>query len=1699
MINSDPLSFLDEPTESEASNVNENDPLSFLDSPKKKVSKNNVDSKNDVLSFLDIPEKVEEPEEEYVSPKDEKGNYPDDMSYWERAKHYFKGDEFGKANVLQMQSGGPSGFPSTSPKQAAKVGTEVATLAAMEAAFVPIIGAAAASTYIPNILTSFARLTYGFSTGAAMTTTGKLVEEGELPTVDEVMEGGATWMAIDALLHAGTAVGQTGWEFGSAIRKIAKEEGVSSAKVLNDLWKSTKNYIKSKFNRSVETPADITKGDVEILVDKVKQLEDQSVGKRDIEIDVTPKKDKVEPSEIGFEEKKQIEYKPEMGKEFEEVPFKDLNVRSRDLKIAEENLNKNKPSVTPNEPVEVSYNIDTGEKTLEDGYHRYLAARGGTIKKAVTTNTDGSIKAKIEYVKNEKTQYGTETRPATKKEIEEFKINKEKPKGKSVEESDWQYTREDFPTKKEAQDYLDHLNMSLKKVPPSHKPNLERDIKNLEELVAGFKESPKQKKLLPESKINEIKRQDITPQGLKTQKQYILEEVKNALISPQEGEKVVIDVPGDGVFKINNNSEALTKFGKEVEKKWPEKKLPIPQKQNVRVQKLTPQELDEMRVKEEPKPSKVTTLKSEIQEETPELQAKPTQATPKSTRPLRPVKGKKQAVARSKIIKLFRKAFNDPIRIGKIAQRRAAGIHKLWPKVTRLLKDNDIETVAHEIGHNLHTTLYGGNAANPKDQFKNIERALNPYLNELQPLAHYAPWGMEGFAEFTRLYVTNPTVAQSLAPNFYKKFEADLEAQYPEMKNALLEARDYYDKWIHGTPQSRIRVHTSYASDKGKLENLIESLKENFNLDKIKTQWLDDVFPAKRLVSEAFDIPLSEVENLKDPRNLYRSLRVLKGAVGKGDVFLLHETFNAKTLDKINGSLKDILKQLKNEEDYRSFNDYLIARRSIEKAQQKIDTGIQLGDAIDVEKDLRGKYGQLALELDKYNDTLLRYAVDSGLLSAEQYNTTKQNNLLYTPFQRVMEKEKGGAASGGGSVQASNPIKRMRGGKGDIVAPIESIIKNTYAIIINSEKNLAGQVLAKLSQTKDTLGQYVEALPTPIKLKGSVEGDQVARELAKEFEAAGLVDLVEYDAAGKVKLRQDIEDAIPDIFLRFGAGKYPAGENIITVFEKGKPKYYQVSKEIYEMWNKGTSPYAANLAVKILRIPARTLRAGAILNPKFMLKNIVRDTWGSWLFTKYGKSVKDPVGLFIDTLYSPLAMLSVSAKQAPLYVEWLKSGGGMSTMQSMDRDNIVKKLDEIRGNSKFSVLKVLRQTAEISEEANRLVEFGNALAVEGKTRLGREIAAFAARDLSIDFAKMGLQVKAINQICTFFNATLQGGDKYIRTLWNPKDRKSFIARNVAFIILPSLWLWWLNKDDEDIKEMQDQEKDFNFITKIHGSYLKIPVPFEAGVISHGMTQRMADYFMKKDPEAFEGFMGSVKDAMMPNLLPTAGLPFIETWANKSFFTGSRIIPRSQEDLISKYQYKNSSSSTARVIGRAIGYMLGQDTRSKAASPAIIDHFINSWTGGLGQLIRKVTDASLEAAGLAEKIEGPTRSTTEKLGLDAFEIRFPRAYTKSIEKFYDNYSDAIARHTSYSRAEKQELDTSEEIEAGYERVEKIYDIATLKKAYKAISECQKEINGIWNDPTIDSDLKKTFIDELYLQMIDFARAANEEIKAHRLAG
>jgi hypothetical protein len=108
------------------------------------------------------------------------------------------------------------------------------------------------------------------------------------------------------------------------------------------------------------------------------------------------------PEELLMAEARKYKSAEDMIKWEQLVDTKGLKIRMRDLQIADKNLKLGKPSITPDAPVEITYNITDWTKELTDWYHRYLQSRWWSIEKAMENakNWDfWKIKAKIKYVR----------------------------------------------------------------------------------------------------------------------------------------------------------------------------------------------------------------------------------------------------------------------------------------------------------------------------------------------------------------------------------------------------------------------------------------------------------------------------------------------------------------------------------------------------------------------------------------------------------------------------------------------------------------------------------------------------------------------------------------------------------------------------------------------------------------------------------------------------------------------------------------------------------------------------------------------------------------------------------------------------------------------------------------------------------------------------------------------------------------------------------------------------------------------------------------------------------------------------------------------------------------------------------------------------------------------------------------------------
>jgi hypothetical protein len=94
------------------------------------------------------------------------------------------------------------------------------------------------------------------------------------------------------------------------------------------------------------------------------------------------------------------------------------------IKIAEKNLAEGRATRSSMEPLEVTFNINTGAARLADGYHRYLGARGGSLESALLQSKQGVFPdyyVNVTLVKNESVgAFGTTEVPLSPNEIDTY-------------------------------------------------------------------------------------------------------------------------------------------------------------------------------------------------------------------------------------------------------------------------------------------------------------------------------------------------------------------------------------------------------------------------------------------------------------------------------------------------------------------------------------------------------------------------------------------------------------------------------------------------------------------------------------------------------------------------------------------------------------------------------------------------------------------------------------------------------------------------------------------------------------------------------------------------------------------------------------------------------------------------------------------------------------------------------------------------------------------------------------------------------------------------------------------------------------------------------------------------------------------------------------------------------------------------------
>lgn len=537
-------------------------------------------------------------------------------------------------------------------------------------------------------------------------------------------------------------------------------------------------------------------------------------------------------------------------------------------------------------------------------------------------------------------------------------------------------------------------------------------------------------------------------------------------------------------------------------------------------------------------------------------------------------------------------------------------------------------------------------------------------------------------------------------------------------------------------------------------------------------------------------------------------------------------------------------------------------------------------------------------------------------------------------------------------------------------------------------------------------------------------------------------------------------------------------DTVIEVLKNGKPEWYEIlNKDVYDFFKHRDQIMDADVkrVWKMFSFPAAMLRAGATLSPAFSLvKNLWRDTAQAFVYQKHGVFI--PFASTAKGILMLMPWLNYKPWRDTLH-KWENYGGPRAALVAMDRYGTRKQMEALMEKTApewaadkvkhpfRSALEILQAASETIETATRLSSFDISYKALKRKRYPEADAIALAIDASktntLDYNRAGHLGRKINYITAFFNANIQGADKFLKEFRIDKDgikNPGVWLRALIGITLPSLFNAFYAHDDPGYKDAPWYWKDLFWViphparrgellkeyqrlgrvwenwtpeekAAFNKKYMifKFPKPFELGIIFGTLPERAMAWTLDRQAGTqqggqtiyhqfgrymVEGLPGNMWNSFMPGVWPTAALPVYEALNNRSMFTDRPIIPLTKENAPPTAQYGNYTTEAAKAMAKALDIVfhpinVGDKNNwnpldiTRLNSPVVVEHYIRSYGGSLGTIMLKAVDGLMKI-GLQDRF---VRQYEEKLGV-SFENMTPQQRMEVARGFSNQSSNML---------------------------------------------------------------------------------------------
>jgi hypothetical protein len=551
----------------------------------------------------------------------------------------------------------------------------------------------------------------------------------------------------------------------------------------------------------------------------------------------------------------------------------------------------------------------------------------------------------------------------------------------------------------------------------------------------------------------------------------------------------------------------------------------------------------------------------------------------------------------------------------------------------------------------------------------------------------------------------------------------------------------------------------------------------------------------------------------------------------------------------------------------------------------------------------------------------------------------------------------------------------------------------------------------------------------------------------------------------------------------------------LALYENGVKTWYIVKDPdalvAFQNFNYGAKP--------LMQMAGKMLRVGALYNPIYWYRQLVRDPLAANLVANVGGVV---------TPFHTMAHIAHILSGRSTNFRTLREHGVVGPVDlthnyNSMQDQIGKAMSYDK-NIWSTIKNQLIRVHEASDSATRVALYNNALKDAKKLGLsGQDAENYAthrARD-SINFAVHGTSeaLHTIRVSTPFFSSTLNGLDTVYRAAkqhnLSPRESKElrnrFYSRALMMSTMTAMYTILL-QDDEAYKDMPASEKDGNWLVPIgkdkNGKtiFFKVPAPFEVGFLFKTLPELIINR-LNSDATNKEIFK-SVKDGLIANALPPMPLvpqllkPLVETITNY--------------DLHNMRPIESANELNKMVESRGEGEnafydWLSKDLKLKEIylSPKKVQHLWQGYFAQLGAVTASLADSLITSA----KGEGKTPVNPES-GLLKGILTDP---TKSKYKteFYDMANDAakiVNSLNSYDSTGQGEKVKEMVAKPETKRALQVHDMSS--KAELDIADIREAINTLKHRP--DSPENREEIRNLKLTENKIAKSvvkASEKIK------